>query len=444
MLKYSFRFRDPIHGFINVNESERKIIDSEVFQRLRRIKQLAMSFYVYHGAKHTRFGHSLGAMHVVSRALDSLREKGKLDYNETEFDLLKQKARLAALLHDIGHPPFSHGSEKELFPNNLKHENYSIKIIEHYLSDIIDNAFSDIKAEDVISLLKKKVSKPEYFLRELIDGELDADKLDYLLRDSYYCGVRYGNYDLERILDTFTIFTHPNGVKQLAIESDGVHAVEGFIFARYWMFIQVYFHKTRRIFDYILTNSFKRLFNGHFPPLENIEEYIKYDDFVVWEEIKQKDDIWSQRLVKRNHLSSVFEKINPEGEGRVEFAWLKDELREQWGEENLFVDQAFNVETKYQLPNLETYEDFPPGKDLADQQVTLQSNKISLYPILVVDKHTNEPKSIKEESVPLKELRAVNILRIYTDKNKFQDASTTCKKTYEDIKIKTRKLGGPS
>jgi hypothetical protein len=208
------------------------------------------------------------------------------------------------------------------------------------------------------------------------------------------------------------------------------------------MFIQVYFHKTRRIFDYILTNSFKKLFNGHFPPPENIDEYIKYDDFVVWEQIKQQKDIWSQRLVKRNLLSSVFEKVNPEKEGITEFAWLEDELKKQWGEENIFVDQAFNVERDYQIPDLQTYEDVPRG--LANHVTDSSASTINLYPILVVDKHTDEPKNIKDVSVPLKELRAVNILRIYTDKNKFQDASTICKKTYEDIKIKTRKLGGTS
>lgn len=444
-MQYPYKFRDPIHGFIEVNEGERKIIDSDVFQRLRRIKQLAMSFYVYHGAEHTRFGHSLGAMHVASRALDSLKKKKKLDeYDDKAFEVLKQKARLAALLHDIGHPPFSHGSEKELFPDNLKHENYSIRIIERYLSDIIDNEFSDIKTEDVISLLTKKVSKPEYFLRELIDGELDTDKLDYLLRDSYYCGVKYGNYDLERILETFTIFIHQNGVKQLAIESDGVHAVEGFIFARYWMFIQVYFHKTRRICDYILTNSLKELFNKYFPPMDKIDEYLKYDDFIVWEKIKQQKDIWSRRLVKRDLLSSVFEKINPEEEGIREFAWLEDELKKQWDEENIFVDQAFNVERKYQISDLEPYEDEPRPRDLASTETVSDASKISLNPILVVDKHTGEEKSIKIVSVPLKELRAVNILRIYTDKKKFTDASTICTNTYEDIKNKTKRRGGTS
>ncbi len=302
------QFRDPIHGFIDVSEDELKIINSAPFQRLRNIRQLATTYLVYHGAEHTRFGHSLGVMHLVSRVFDSIMEKKPLlfsDNNEENYVIClwyRQILRLIGLTHDLGHAPFSHASE-ELFKDGKQHEDYTKKILfETEISGLINDIgikFQNqygAKYEITPELLwmiyegKNPVDEsyimPDFmFLHEFMDGELDCDKMDYLLRDSYYCGVTYGKYDLNRFVSTLTAYNNKTeNVLRIAIERGGVQSLEEFVLARYFMFIQVYFHKTRRYLDKLLVQSLKKILpSGKYP--DNLSDYLLWDDNVVLSKI---------------------------------------------------------------------------------------------------------------------------------------------------------------
>lgn len=298
---------DPIHSFIPVNELEVAVLDSEPLQRLRNIRQLATVHYVFPGAEHSRFGHSLGVMHVATQMYDSLKQKGclaKLGLNEDEEDELdryRQLLRLAALVHDVGHPPFSHAGESgRLLPKEAKekHEWYTRRIVEERIGPIITNHPANkwnITQEDICALLQGAEPSPlGSVLWQMIDGQLDADRVDYLMRDSYYTGVPYGRLDYHQLISTLTIIdmTSVDIDAQtirfaLGVEQPGLHAAEGLLIGRYFMFSNVYFHKTRRVFDYHLSNVTRRILEEtdgtkHYPT--DISDYLKWDDsrIIAW------------------------------------------------------------------------------------------------------------------------------------------------------------------
>ena len=254
------RVRCPVHGFIRYSKNERKVIDHRIFQRLRNIRQLAMEYLVYPGATHTRFEHSLGVMDMASRVFDALvrRHRAEIvedlsqvpELSEDTLAKARQMIRLMGLLHDVGHPAFAHAGEAGI-PGKQKHEAVSVYAIENHLSVLIDSTFFQGAASVLVRLIKK--SEDLAFLGQLVSGELDVDRGDYLLRDSLHCGVNYGLYDSNRLIESLTLVNNEeSGRLQLALDRGGEHAFEAMILARYQMSTQVYFHKIRRIYDHYL------------------------------------------------------------------------------------------------------------------------------------------------------------------------------------------------
>lgn len=269
----TFDFRCPIHGFVTLDEWERDIVDHPVFQRLRRIKQLAWTDEVYPGASHTRFEHSLGVMHVATRLFDEIwsrraRELETLNFSQDAKKRERVILRLLALLHDVGHSPFSHAGEDLMAtgPNGkpYKHEDYSAALIRS-MTDVIDDHHlnkraHNVRADEVADVLegKSKIGFPLLFWKQLMSSQLDADRADYLLRDSHHIGVQYGHYDLNRLAISLTIAEN-EGSPVLAVDHGGWHTAEALIVARYMMFSQVYFHKTRSIYDLHVTEALRTI-----------------------------------------------------------------------------------------------------------------------------------------------------------------------------------------
>ena len=232
---------DPLHGFLTIpSELIYDVVQHPYFQRLRRIRQLGMSDWVYPGATHTRFHHALGALNITLKAMESLRRKG-VDISEEEFE----GAALAILLHDIGHGPFSHTLEHTLI-QGVHHEDISTRIM-HRLNVEFKGALSIA----IRIFLNKYEPKP--FLSQLISGQLDMDRLDYLLRDSFYTGVSEGIVGGERIISMLNV---ADG--NLVVEQKGIYSVEKFLIARRLMYWQVYLDKTVIAADSVLGSILRR------------------------------------------------------------------------------------------------------------------------------------------------------------------------------------------
>lgn len=231
---------DPIYGFITLpNELIFDIIEHPVFQRLRRIKQLGLTDYVYPGALHTRFHHAIGAMHLMQKTLDTLRSKGVMI-----FDAEYEAALVAILLHDIGHGPFSHTLEFSLF-KNVRHEQLSLWIFDRLNKDFQGKL--ELARQIFTGVYHRK------FLHQLVSSQLDVDRLDYLKRDSFFTGVYEGTIGSERIIKMLTV--HED---QLVVEEKGIYSIENFLSARRLMYWQVYLHKTAISAETMLTSLLER------------------------------------------------------------------------------------------------------------------------------------------------------------------------------------------
>lgn len=308
--------RDPIHGLIEYNPTEEKLINTRVFQRLRNVKQLALASYVYPGAHHTRFEHCIGAMHLAGKVAKT--QKVNLNKDATRI------VRLAALLHDIGHGPFSHVSEQILekyspeevvkkYHADNAHELMSIMLISH---KTIKNIIGDDVTE-VTKLLQKGNRSVE---KDVVSGPLDVDKLDYLQRDSYFAGVRYGVFDLDKVIESLTPVSISRDTVTLGISEEGLYAVEQLLLAKYHMNVQVYRHRVRRITDAMLVRGIELAHDEGLSEIkglfsicdsdEYINSYINYNDEVLSRIIIEKSKGYASeyfhRIIDRKLLKEVF------------------------------------------------------------------------------------------------------------------------------------------
>lgn len=418
-------FRDPIHGFIEVRPWEEKIIDSKPFQRLRGIKQLSLTYLVYHGAEHTRFGHSLGVMHLATRAFRVVTSNKETLFSTEKIAWYEQILRLIALMHDLGHAPFSHGSES-VFPDGQEHEDFTEKIIlKTEIADFINEIgrefvvkygeVCNITPELICSIYQgRSTGNPDFiFLKKFMDSELDCDKMDYLLRDSVYCGVNYGKYDLERLLSTLTAYQQGQNTF-LAIEKGGIHAFEEFVLARYFMFVQVYFHKARRFLDKMLVDFLaQNLPDGRYP--DNVEEYLHWNDARVWNMIENRESSneSAMRLIGRKIMKCVYESPVHSDRAQIQmYNLIKSDLKKLCGEANLIFDSA----------------------DKMTHKIPLKYEIDSEQAIPIILDHSEKPSTISAESGIIKKMtEPINILRIYAHENSAKDAAAFVKERMKDM-----------
>jgi HD superfamily phosphohydrolase len=318
-----FRIRCPVHGFIHFSENERRVIDHPLFRRLRFIRQLALTEYVYPGATHSRFEHCLGVMEVATRAFDRLASvhgdllertfKGVPDLGDKPLAKARQVLRLAALLHDVGHACFSHAAETVIYQGG-SHEDLTVQIIaeKEFLADLLDKAFFAECASFVGKIIKGGAELPPQLkiLQDVISGQIDADRTDYLLRDSLHCGVDYGRFDYRRMIECLELQEGEAGSLEMALHEDGIHTFEALVLARYQMNTQVYYHRLRRIYDLYLCEYFKAK-GSHF--LDTPDKILQHNDVTMMATILQDADgedgpwrEWARRIRDRRHHREVF------------------------------------------------------------------------------------------------------------------------------------------
>lgn len=339
-VKHFHEFRDPIHTFIVVTTDERRIIDSRPVQRLREVHQLAMSYLVYPGATHRRFEHSLGVMELAGRMFDVLMDPLHLrdEIRDAIPELTNQDAqhsgrlavRMAGLLHDIGHLPFSHAAEHDMLPEGRGHEHLTAALI---CGEELSSLLAGMSLPVIPELVAKIAVGPKHWngpphtaweslLSDIVTSDtFGADRMDYLLRDSLHAGVAYGRFDLPRLVQCLRILAFPSEERDeagptspaIGLDAGGLHTAESLLLARYLMFSEVYFHRVRVIYDHLLVEFLKDWLPGGQYPAEPDAHLRLTDSDVLIEMRRASDDPAlpghdpARRIMRRDHYRRLYE-----------------------------------------------------------------------------------------------------------------------------------------
>jgi len=414
---YWGEIKDPVHGYVYITENEKEIIDSFPVQRLRRLRQLAGAEYVYPGANHTRFEHSVGVMFLASRVLENPHISQHISEEEAEM------VRIAALLHDVGHGPFSHIFEHLLVKKlNKTHEDItSWIIINSELKDVLNKM--GYEPEKVGKLAVGRLHKPrKTFLDQIISSAVDVDKLDFIVRDTYHTGAEYGYIDVFRLIHMFDVSD-----ENLAVDLGALSALESFIIARIESFKSIYFHRVGRAAQIMLATAMEKANEElGLTSFKTSEEYLVMDDYTVWTMLKNCEK--SSRLIKnlenRRMLKCAYEKTFYEKDARISNIFGREAYRKQLQIE--IADEA-KVKEEAVIIDVPTVPSVP-----YHHSVLMEPMEI---PVFYKTREGNKiPRRLSEISKIFDVLKGfINILRVYTDEENRERVSIAASKILGEI-----------
>jgi len=412
MKKTYLEITDPIHDFIRLNETEKQIIDTPVFQRLRRIKQLSGAHLTYPGAQHTRFEHSLGVMHIASMAGIALQSKGITTKNDIS------NLRLAALLHDIGHGPFSHLFEEVLQRKNKKsHEQIGKQIILNTeIGDILSrNGF----AKKLIHNLAMGEGKLQ-FMNEVVSGALSADMMDYLLRDGYFTGAEHAKIDHNRI--TYSLDVYKN---KLALDRSALVNFETMMISRFQMFKAVYFHKTVRAGEVMLLEA-----------MALADDELGLTSLTLNDYVKQTDESVMALLLSVPETTAELKnakKIANDYQDRKLFKCVFESTLSSNLSQKLMYELKNLIAKKSKVDSNQIFLDTS-----TTHSIPLTPSKKESKSIILVKK---DSKKIAAEQIPISKIPLVssmsgkmNILRVYTQQSNRKKVEITAKSILDELK----------
>ncbi len=407
---YWGEIKDPVHGYVYITEAEKNVIDTYPMQRLRRLRQLAGSEYVYPGANHTRFEHCLGVMYLAGHVLENPNISRIV--NDEEVDM----CRISALLHDCGHGPFSHVFEHLLIKELDKtHEDITSWIIEK--SEVSDKLSKmGFNAKEVAGLAVGKLHKKDRaFLDQIISSAVDVDKQDFIVRDTYHTGAEYGFIDVYRLIHALDVFG-----ENLAVELGALSAFESFVIARIESFKSIYFHRVGRAAQIMLATAMDKANEElGLTAFKTPEEYLALDDYTVWAALrkcKASNEIISD-LENRRMLKCAYERTFYEKDAMISNLFGRETYRRQVQSE---IAREAGVELDSVIIDVPTVPSVP-----YHHAVLLESTEIPVF-----TRSPNGEKKLErlsESSKIFETLKGfMNILRVYTleaDRTKVERAT---------------------
>ena len=416
-LDYWGEIKDPVHGYVYITEVEKEIIDSYPVQRLRRLRQLAGAEYVYPGANHTRFEHSVGVMYLVGKVTENPNISRLLDDEEVEL------LRLAALLHDVGHGPFSHIFEHLLVKELGKtHEDMTVWIVQNSeLKDLLNKIGYDpeVVGKLAVGVLHKSGKS---FLDQIITSSIDVDKLDFVVRDTYHTGAEYGYIDVFRLIHTLDVLG-----EDLAVDLGALSALESFLIARMESFKSIYFHRVGRAAQIMLATAMEKANEDlGLTSFKTPEEYLAMDDYTVWSMLKncEKSRGVIENLERRRMLKCAYERTFYEKDTMVSNIFSREAYRKQ-----LQVDIAkeADVPTEAVIIDVPTVPSVP-----YHHSVLMEPMEI---PVFYKTKEGEKiPRRLSEISKIFDVLKGfMNILRVYTDEENRERVSVAASKILGEV-----------